>query len=261
MLNDPDHELWRRILAFDEVSHEYWAKREDWPGAVVFTNTADDPGNVAVLRASPPDAVDALIERLVRHYRCVDMAPRVRVTPLSEPPDWPSHLMRHGFVETGEREVFMHLVGDLRRPVNPAVSVYRAPDEIDLETFVATQSTGFGLDGNIERGVETALNNLKRYDYDFLVAKIGDTVVGAISMLYGDGIVGMWGLATLEPYRRQGIGTTLFHWVVDEGRRRGAEIIYLSTEPESYAHSIYLRLGFVNLFVVDTFELPVNGHA
>ncbi|MFN8484980.1 MAG: GNAT family N-acetyltransferase [Anaerolineae bacterium] len=256
MLSNPEREICRRILAFDEVSHEYWAQRADWPGVVVFTNTRDEPGNVAILQSVPTEAVDATIAQIVRHYRAVDMTPRVRVTPLSEPPDWPQRLARHGFVESGEREVFMRLLGDLARPLNPAVCVRRAPDEISLETFVQIQNAGFGMEGHIEHGVEAARANLARYDYDFLVAEVGGVPVSAISTLYRDGVVGMWGLATLEPYRRLGIGTTLFHWIVAEGRRRGAEIIYLAAEPDSYAHSIYLRLGFTDLFFVDTFDLP-----
>ncbi|MFN8497079.1 MAG: GNAT family N-acetyltransferase [Anaerolineae bacterium] len=256
MLGDPEREIWRRILSFDEVSHEYWAGREDWPGVVVFTNPREDPGNVALLGNVAPDEVDATITRLVRHYHSMGMTPRVRVTPLSEPPNWPGHLARHGFVEAGEREIFMRLVGDLTLPPNPAVVVRRAPDEIDIETFVTTQGAGFGMEGDIERSVEAALDNLRRHDYYYLVAELGGVPVSAISMLYRDGVVGMWGLSTLEPYRRQGIGTTLFNWVAAEGRRRGAEIIYLSADPAGYPHTIYLRLGFVDLFVVETFELP-----
>ncbi len=256
MVSATDTAVWRRVLTFDEVSHEFWAQREDWPGIAVFTNMQDDAGNVAVLHSTPPDAVDALVKRLVRHYRSVGMTPRVRVTPLSEPPDWPTRLSQHGFIEAGEREVFMRLVGDLAKPANPAVRVLRAPHEIGIETFVSIQSAGFGMDGNLDRSIEAAYRNLERYDYYYFVAELGGAPVGAISMLYGDGIVGTWGLATLEPYRGQGVGTTLFHRVVDEGRRHGADIIYLSADPEDYPHGIYLRLGFVDLFVVNTFELP-----
>ena len=150
----------------------------------------------------------------------------------------------------------MRLVGDLAKPANPLVCVRRAPQEISVETFVETQSAGFGFGGNAERSIEAAYRNLETHDYYYFVAELGGVSVGAASMLYGDGVVGLWGLATLEPYRRQGISTTLLHRIVAEGRQRGADIIYLSAEPNSYAHRFYRTLGFVDLFTVDTFELP-----
>ena len=52
---DPcDRALWARILAMDETSHEYFAHREDMPGAILFTNSQSPTFNLARSQAAQP---------------------------------------------------------------------------------------------------------------------------------------------------------------------------------------------------------------
>src|SRR5438067_987753 len=103
-------ELWGRLLAFDEATHEYFAEREEWCGALVFTCRQSEVFNLALIRGAVAPDPDALLAAIVAHYRQQGMTPRVRLTPLSRPSDWAERLTRRGFVEQEEAtETFMVL--------------------------------------------------------------------------------------------------------------------------------------------------------
>lgn len=252
--------LWREILDADLPSHGYTAEREDWPGAAVFTSPLDDGFNVAVLSESRPQDADALLARLIARFREVGATPRVRVTPLSQPDDWPARLRARGFVQTGDSEVFMRLVDGLRRPANPGVDVRLAPQEADVADFVTTQMAGFGSGSSADFWVAQALRNHERGDYLFFVAYLGDEAVGAASLRLDGDRAGIYGVATAPPYRGRGVGVTLLHAAVGEAHRHGASVVFLSALPDSYASRLYESLGFEPLFTVDTYELPGDDH-
>lgn len=255
---ETDRSLWQRILDADLESHAYTAERHDWPGAAVFSSPLNDSFNLAVVRHSSPTAADALLVRLVDHYRQLGVTPRVRVTPLSSPPDWPDRLRASGFVQTDDSELFFHLVGPVRRPPNPIVDVRLAPEEADVADFVASQMAGFGSADPVGFWVAQALRNRERGGYRFLVAYLDDEPVGAASARFTADTVGIYGVTTIETRRGRGVSTTLLHWVVDEARRRGTEVVFLSALPGSYAARLYESLGFAPLFTVDTYELPTS---
>ncbi len=253
-----DRALWARILQVDSVSHEYAAQRQEWPGAAVFTSDAGDHFNLAVLQPHAPPDPDALLDRLVAHFRAVGGTPRVRVTPLSAPPGWPDRLRARGWVETDEREVFMHLVGPLRAARNPTVEVRAATDAAGLRDVVTVQSAGFGGGAPSEASLAGAQRNLARWDYRYLLATLDGVPVGAASARFQDGAVGIYGVATLERFRGRGVSTAILHAIVDEAQQRGCDLVFLSAMPGSYAEGFYTRLGFTPLFTIQTFELPYH---
>lgn len=250
-----DIDLWRRILDADLPSHGYATERQDWPGAAVFTSTRGDDFSIAVLQQSAPDAADALLERIVTYYSDLGLTPVVRVTPLSAPSDWPQRLVARGFAMTDASETFMRLAGPFRGAPQPGIDVRRAPEAADLADFVATQLAGFGSDDPVDFWIAQALRNRERGDYRFLVAYLENQPVGALSACFGPGVVGLYGLATLSPYRGRGVGTTLLAAIIDEARQRGVDLVFLSAHPDSAALRLYERLGFAALFTADTYAL------
>ncbi len=247
---------WARILKTDLQSHAYVAEQADWPGAAVFSHAGVDGFNLAVLQQTTPDQADALLARLTVHYRALGVTPRVRVTPLSEPADWLARLQAHGWTEAAGEEVFMQLVGPLRVPPNPQVHVRHAPAEASLADCVRVQSEGFGGGGEVDEAVARAQQALRRWDYLFLVATLDGQPVGAASARFEDGVCGVYGVATLEGFRRRGVSTTMLHAIVDEAGQRGCDLVFLSAEPLGYARRLYARLGFVEVFHTYHYELP-----
>ena len=247
---------WARILKTDLQSHAYVAERADWPGAAVFSHAGVDGFNLAVLQQTTPAEADALLGRLAAHYRALGVTPRVRVTPLSEPADWPARLQARGWIEAAGEEVFMQLVGSLRVPPNPEVQVFRAPAEVSLDDCVRVQSEGFGGGGPVDEAVARAQHALARWDYLFLVAQLDGQPVGAASARFEAGACGVYGVATLEGFRRRGVSTTMLHAIVDAAGQRGCDLVFLSAEPHGYARGLYAHLGFVEVFHTYQYELP-----
>lgn len=247
---------WARILRCDLQSHAYVAEQADWPGAAVFSHPDVDGFNLAVLQQTRPAEADALLDRIAAHYRALGVTPRIRVTPLSEPADWPARLQSRGWIEAAGEEVFMQLVGPLRLPPNPQVQIHRAPAEVSLADFVRVQIEGFGGGREVDEGVRRAQHARARWDYLFLVASLDGQPVGAASARFEAGVGGVYGVATLEGFRRRGVSTTILHAVVDEAGQRGCDLVFLSAEPDGYARQLYARLGFVEVFHTYQYELP-----
>lgn len=251
---EPGPALWARLLDFDLVSHAYWADHTILPGANLFYAAANAASSLAILGQVSARDADHLLEQIINFFTQRDATPRIWVTPLSEPSDWPQRLARYGFHEAGEREVYMMLRGALTRLPNPQVEVRRAPVAINLETFVQVQDAGFGVVGDSARNVEVARRNLDHDDWAFYVALLNGQPVGAATALYKEGIAGIWGVTALPESRRQGISTSLLHHIVDQARRLDCSLIYLSANPGSYARGLYSRLGFVEQFETRMFE-------
>jgi ribosomal protein S18 acetylase RimI-like enzyme len=247
---------WERILRVDELTHASFGERIDWPAVALFVSERGDSANLALIDAVAADEADEVLEAIVRFYRERGVLPRVRLTPLSQPEDWEERLAERGF-RPAEGELFMALRGPLAGEPNPAVTIRRAPDEVDLTVVVATQMRGFGVTSPMPMSEEPVARALRNWpDYRYYAAFMEDVPAGAASARMMDGVAGIYGVATIDRFRRRGISTTLLHVLVDEARAEGCEIIYLSAEPDGYARRLYGRLGFEELFEVMTYELP-----
>lgn len=255
MLETTDLETWRRILKTDLASHAYTAEQEDWPGVAVFTNQHDDFFNLAVLQQSQADQADRLLKRIVTHYQTRGLTPRVRITPLSTPTDWRERLITFGFVEAEGEEVFMRLDGPLKASANPAVTVLHAPTEVSFSEFVNLQALGFGMAIQGDAWVERAYAARTRWDYLFLVAYVDGQPAGAATARFEDRVCGVYGVSTIEAFRRRGVSTTLLHTILAEADQRACDLVFLSADPKGYARQLYAKLGFIEVFHTYNYEL------
>jgi ribosomal protein S18 acetylase RimI-like enzyme len=249
--------LWARILAVDEESHEYFAQREDRPGAIVFTNAAVSSCNLALLTSVEPAHAGELLESLIQHFRALNVQVNVRVTPFSRPRDWRRRLAARGFVPAGEGEVFMLLQGELAASPEPPVQVRRVPQEAGAGVFVRTSRVAWEVpEGERTWDAERTGQAIQAGRYRFYVAFHDGAPAATATARLSDGLVGIYGLGTVPALRRHGIGTALLRHIIQEARRDGYPQVVLSAEPHGYAAALYQRLGFVPLFQVADFQLP-----
>ena len=263
MTDQPILALAARILRFDEWSHLWGADREERPGFVLFTarTDADPSANRAILGEVPAAATDATLAEIVRHFETRAATPRVLLTPLARPADWPERLIRAGFAETDEREVFLTLPAPAAIPVIPAVTVAPAATPADRDRVVAVQHAGFG--GAPEHLAKTQCRtheHLARRDQlwplrYYLALLDGEPAGGATARL-GEDLTGIYGVATLPNARRHGVATALLGRVLADARAAGHDLVFLAAQPGGYAEGYYRRLGFVPRFVTRTFERP-----
>ena len=111
---------------------------------------------------------------------------------------------------------------------------------------------GFGerfgyIDETLNPDLDDILHNYIRPGHDFLVAYIGQLLVGTGALiLHNEGISEMVRISTRKDYRRRGIGQSIITTLVNTARERGRRRIIVKTNADWYdAIHLYKRLGFV----------------
>ncbi len=249
---------WERILQGDELMQEYFAARSTIGDAVIFTCPHADEFNLALLdRVSPRVAQETLrhiVDCLQRH----GATPRIRVSPLALTTGWPERLAGEGFIETEECRTFWSIPESVELTGNPDVAVTLAttPEEADL--YSAIQTAGFDVPSELhDWDRELARKHVAAGRYRFYIGWLGGEPIGvASSVPLGNGLTGMWGIATLPAARRHGVGTAILQRMLDDARAEGSALNFFTTTWGNRVELTYSHLGCVQLFKTRTFELP-----
>lgn len=253
----PDLDLWERILRAEEANLAYFAARTELPGVSVFTCERPDAPEfdlAVIYRVAEADA-DVVLQEIVAHFLAQGRTPRVRLTPLSLPGDWPDRVRRAGFVETAERHRFFTVPETARLLPNPDVVVRRAVTPEDADRFSAIQVVGFAIPPEHQAWDRAlARRRLAAGHRDFSLASLDGETVGAAACTHlPGGLTGLYGLTTLPSARRRGVAASLLHHQVTDARAAGSTVVFGSAAPGSYAAGLYDRLGFTSHFAVRTF--------
>jgi GNAT superfamily N-acetyltransferase len=250
---------WETILRSDETNIAYFAERVELPGSVLFCAERPDAPefNVALIYDVPAADAVATLQAIIGHFRARNRRPRVRLSPVSVPVDWPGRLRDAGFAETEERLVYFVVPDPVRLAEPPTVEVRRAVSAADGDRFSAIQVAAFDIPV-AHRDWDRAL--VHRYlatgQHVFYLASLGGKVVGAArSVQRAEGVTGLAALTTLPDARGHGVGTSLLARMIADARAAGSTTIFGTIIPGSYAAGMYRRLGFVSLFATRTFTL------
>ncbi len=96
--------------------------------------------------------------------------------------------------------------------------------------------------------------NLHQQRQRFYVASLkGAPIATALVVLDGK-TAGIYAVATLAAYRKQGISTTLMERVIAELKAMGLKIITLQCKQDSYVEEFYRRLGFKRVFTTGLYR-------
>ena len=88
--------------------------------------------------------------------------------------------------------------------------------------------------------------NFKIY---YVWAKYQNKIIGVASM-YSDGITaGVYGLGTIEKYRKLGIGASLMKFLYEKAVAENISVLMLQTEYKSYVEKWYTKMGFNTVFL------------
>ena len=170
------------------------------------------------------------------------------VGPSASPSDLEQHLLANGLIHAG------HLRGmalDLRQPLGELrrrrdLTIEPATDAATLETFMNVFAAGFGLK---QHGICEALLDLwrviasSRYPcIRHYIASLKQEPVAIFSLLFAEGVAGIYHVTTIPRARRQGIGTALVSKAIEEARRAGLRFATLVAAQS--AVGLYRRIGF-----------------
>ena len=99
---------------------------------------------------------------------------------------------------------------------------------------------------SLRRSFDSQSNEFKK---QYVWAKLNNKVVGIASMLYNDNIAGIYGVGTIEKYRKCGVGTSLTKFLINQAIDRKVATIMLQTESGSKVEQWYVHMGFKTIFL------------
>ena len=164
-------------------------------------------------------------------------------------PEVPASLLAAGFREAARPHLMVLTPGEqVEPPLPPGLTLEvltpRSPLAAARE-FVSVQRRAFGTPGSgpvSEADASWLVTSL--VEGRAFLARLGGTPVGTGMFTHPfDGLTEIAGVATLEPYRRRGIGAAVTHAAAALAFSRGAEMAVLSAADE-HSGRVYAGVGF-----------------
>ena len=182
------------------------------------------------------------------------------LSPLATPEDIDRRLRRHGLAPRDYRlpAMIAPLDAPERWPLgHPNVQVWSARDREDLEAASLIRRVAFRFpEGVALTYFEDMAEDWLRGDPARLyLARVGDAgppvAMGALVM--GDGVPGVYVLATLPDMERQGLGKAILHRILTDAAAEGHRLIVLTSGAKAY--SLYRKFGFMHIFEYGLYQL------
>jgi len=182
------------------------------------------------------------------------------LSPRSAPSDMGSRLIGHGF--KAEEYHLPTMVAPLPMFVegptlNPRVQVWQASNRLDLEFASTIRRVAFGFaEGVALTYFEDMSDDWLRGDPARLyLARVGEqghpAAIGALIM--GDRLPGVYVMATLPQWERQGLGKAILAQILSDATTDGHELIILTAGAQAY--SLYRQFGFEHIFEYTIYSL------
>jgi ribosomal protein S18 acetylase RimI-like enzyme len=230
-------------------------------GGLALCGRAGSPLNKVLGLGLDGPVADADLDRIDALYAERNVPAQVELCPLAAP-ELPARLVARGYVPIGfETELGLPLGPDVASRVGGpegAVRVTRVgPDEEELwlrvvaEGFAAAEApvaqegaAGAGPSVDDLIGVISAFSHpqIRRY-----LARIDGEAAGGGAAWLHEGVLGIFGCATREAYRRRGVQTAVtVASIRDAGEE--ADLVITTTAPGSTSQRTFERLGFRVLY-------------
>ena len=228
--------------------------------------TVEDRGNVVlVLNPNLPAKgfnfackVDAgesskeqVIDYVVEAFRAKGLTPHFQLWPITRPPDFGVDLWQRGFQEDGELDVMVWKKPASLRPA-PEVEVRAVSGRADTEAAVDIVLRGFGFPLDWKDVLLTSLGEEPdQVVGQTFLAEVGGRPVGVAALVRtGEGIAGIYSVATLPEARRRGVATALSLRCIEAYQDSEDEVLTLQVLRGSDAGRLYERLGFETAYTL-----------
>lgn len=132
---------------------------------------------------------------------------------------------------------------DIPAPVG--LEIMPVTDIRDLPVWVRTCNSGFSIPDRFDAAVLATFHGISlvlEARQRLFLARLHGVPVGTAVLVLGGGAAGLYSIATLAEYRRQGIGAQLTLAALREARQRGYRVGVL--EASTMGRPVYERLGF-----------------
>lgn len=238
----------RRVSACGGVVHE-----EDGL-AVCLTGVPVAAFNPTLVERLPADPTTALADAEARYEGSglsfgIDLEPSLHGSIREE-------ARRRGLTMIESRPGMSARIADATpAPAPDGVELLRVEEPALLDAIVEVDAAAFGGESAITRLFlpDAVLDDPAQRVY---TARVDGRLVAAGESTTLDGVVGVFGVATLPEYRRRGIGTALTGFVMAD---RAAEADLAVLDASDLGASVYRRLGFAAMSTWEVWVRPGPG--
>jgi ribosomal protein S18 acetylase RimI-like enzyme len=107
-----------------------------------------------------------------------------------------------------------------------------------------------------EELLDSKLQLAQRARTRFFAVPAGDELVAWTDLYVAQGIAQIEDVATVEEHRGKGYATAVVLRAIEEGRREGADLVFLVADGEDWPRHLYARLGFDEVGPLYKFVTP-----
>jgi len=229
-------------------------------GNVVLVLNPDLPAkgfNFACKVDAGESSKESVIDYVVDAFRAKGLAPHFQLWSITRPSDFGVDLWQRGFQEDGELDVMVwKKPGTAAAPAD--VRVRPATGSADTEAAVDLVLRGFDFPLAWKDILLSSLGEeASEVAGQTFLAEV-DGLPGGVATLVrtGEGIAGIYSVATLPAYRRRGVATALSLRCIEASQGAGDEVLTLQVLRGSDAQRLYERLGFETAYTLALHSLP-----
>ena len=150
-----------------------------------------------------------------------------------------SKLSELGFDFAGELVGIEMKIDHLMEP--SSLDIRQMKSEVEIKLYTDLTLEIFGMSPSVLDEM-TEINMCDEMMH--FIAYVDEELVGTVSLLFGEEVVGIWNLGTLEPYRRQGIGHQLVNEALYAAQERGYDNAMAVLMPKGLAAGLFAAHGF-----------------
>jgi GNAT superfamily N-acetyltransferase len=224
------------------------------------------PLNLAnwVLRTNCRGAeIRAHIESTVRYFRRLRLPFLWAIGPGDRPANLREELLAAGFSEAWSPAMAVDIDNVARFTRAPELTIKPVSSAAELRIFTQTLNAGdFLASEEIERALPHLLQSSRSVPWDepdlrcFVGYHDGQPVASSARFL-SNGVVGIYGVATVPAARRKGFGAAMTIAALEDGRSLGYGVgVLVATKMGA---PVYERLGFREVYRVGEFAPPSEG--
>jgi ribosomal protein S18 acetylase RimI-like enzyme len=167
--------------------------------------------------------------------------------------------LRSAFSERGwrlRREVFMVQHRTPEKDAN--LSLVREVDHSALRTGRKREILGYewGTPELAEQILDTKILLGERAETRFFGVEVDGEIVAWSDLYVAQGVAQVEDVATLREHRGRGYATALVLRAAGEGRKLGADLVFLVADDEDWPKELYARLGFDEVGYLHRFTKP-----
>ncbi|MBI4416975.1 MAG: GNAT family N-acetyltransferase [Euryarchaeota archaeon] len=199
---------------------------------------------------------DAVIDYVVEAFRRHGLAPHFQLWPITRPDDFSAELWSRGFQEGGELEVMVwKRAPGLRAPKGVTIRPALGDEDLDAAVDLVIQGFDFPPEWKPVMKAPVADASGQVASETFLAEVEGEPAGVAAFVRTGDGIAGVYSVATAPAFRRRGIATALTLHCLEVFQESGDDILTLQVAAGSEAQRLYGKLGFEKAYLLSLYTL------